>query len=66
MKKNEVNNESTRKARIKCEMVAALEACRLLHKQGELNDELKPVFRCAYMHATLSHIVLCLLSRSSC
>ena len=54
MKKNEVNNESAKKARIKCEMVAALEACRLLHKQGELNDELKPVFRYAYMHVTLS------------
>ena len=36
-----------RKARIKSEMVAALEACRLLHKEGELNDELKPVFKYA-------------------
>jgi len=52
LKKNEVNNESARKARIKSEMVAALEACRLLHKQGELNDELKPVLKYAYMHVT--------------
>ena len=51
LKKNEVNKESSRKARVKCEMVAALEACRLLHKQGELNDELKPVFRYACTYA---------------
>lgn len=39
-----------RKAGIKSEMVAALEACRLLHKDGELNDELKPVYKYAYIH----------------
>ncbi|KAL9952676.1 hypothetical protein ACROYT_G039967 [Oculina patagonica] len=45
LKRNEVNEKTARKAGIKSEMLAALEACRRLHKKGELSDELQPVFR---------------------
>ncbi len=48
LKRNEVNEKTARKAGIKSEMLAALEACRLLHKKGELSDELQPVFRYMY------------------
>ena len=45
LKKTDINEDEVRKARVKCEMLAALEACRLLHVMGELTDNLQPVFR---------------------
>ena len=45
LKKTDINEDEVRKARVKCEMLAALEACRLLHVMGELTDDLQPVFR---------------------
>ena len=46
LKRTDINEDEVRKARVKCEMLAALEACRLLHVMGELTDDLQPVFRC--------------------
>ena len=54
LKKNEVNKETAKKGRIKSEMIAALEACRLLHKEGELDDELQPIFKYAYIYVIRS------------
>lgn len=36
-------------------MLAALAACQLLHKTGELNDELQPVLRYMYANSDLLH-----------
>ena len=43
--RDEANEETIRKARIKSEMLVALETCRQLHKAEELDEELQPKFR---------------------
>ena len=43
--RDEASKETKWKARIKSEMLAALETCRQLHKAEELDDELQPKFR---------------------
>lgn len=45
VQKDQVNEETSRKARIKSEMCVALETCRQLHKAGELDDDLQPLLR---------------------
>ena len=45
VRKDQVNEETLRKARIKSEMCVALETCRQLHKAGELDDDLQPMLR---------------------
>lgn len=58
LNRNHFNEETGRKARIKSEMLAALEACRLLHKTGELSDELQPVLRYMYTNSDFLQIIL--------
>ena len=54
VQKDQVNEETLRKARIKSEMCVALETCRQLHKAGELDDDLQPMLR--YMNVKFRQI----------
>ena len=54
VQKDQVNEETLRKARIKSEMCVALETCRQLHKAGELDEDLQPMLR--YMNVKFRQI----------
>lgn len=43
--RDEVNKDTLERAKVKSEMLVALETCRQLHKAAELSEDLQPLYR---------------------